>query len=375
MSLPNDDVVTLPTTLEHDPRDVPPWRPIALHGGLFLLTLITTTVAGAEWIHQHLLFVNGNLDFRWTGWLTLSQVLDGLWFSVPFLTVLTVHEMGHFLTARYYGIRTSWPFYLPFYLGFAPGIGTVGAVIRIKDRVFSRREYFDIGVAGPLAGFVILLPLLMVALATLPRILPAPPPEGLQIGHNLLLDLLERALHVPSFVHASLTRQPLVLAGYMGAFFTALNLLPIGQLDGGHVLYGLLGYGRAARLSILAYAGLVAYAGLGLIDLTAEPMMLAWEVPLYVLYLFVLARPAVPTVRGALLIAVAMLALQVGLKAAFPSLEGQPGWLLLALLLARGVGIVHPPAPQDAPLDWRRRAVGWFAIGLLVLCFAPSPFV
>jgi Zn-dependent protease len=360
---------------ERDPRDAALWRTVALHGGLFLLTLVTTTIAGAEWIHQHLLFVDGNYQFRWMGWLSFRQVLDGLWFSVPFLTILTVHEMGHFLTARYYGIRTSWPFYLPFYLGFAPGIGTVGAVIRIRDRVYSRREYFDIGVAGPLAGFVVLLPLLVFALATLPRLLPAPPPPGLQIGHNLLLDLLERAFDIPAFVHASLTRQPLVLAGYMGAFFTALNLLPVGQLDGGHVLYGLLGYTRAARLGIVAYGGLVGYAGLGLIDPSAEPSTLAWAVPLYLLYLFLLARPAVPTPALAFVIAGGMLMAQVGLKIVFPLLEGQLGWLLLALLLARGVGIIHPPAPHDAPLDWRRKVVGWVAIGLLVLCFAPSPFV
>ncbi len=359
---------------ERDPRDVPAWRAVAVHVGLLALTLLTTTVAGAEWVHQHLYFVSGTGEFRWRGWLTSAQLLDGLGFSLPFLTILTVHEFGHFLTARHYQVRTSWPFYLPFYLGFTPGIGTVGAVIRIRDRVYSRREYFDIGVAGPLAGFVVLVGVLVWGLLTLPAILPVAPPPGLQIGHSLLLSGLERLCGVPSAVHASLTRQPVVLAGYMGAFFTALNLLPVGQLDGGHVVYGLLGYGRAARVSLIAFAGLVGYAGLGLIDPTAAPTTLAWAVPLYIAYLWLLARPAVPSPKMALLLAVAMLLTQVGVKMAFPALEGNPGWLLLALLLARGIGLIHPPAPHDAPLDWRRRVIGWFALALLVLCYAPSPF-
>ena len=360
---------------ERDPRDDSFGRRVAIHGGLLLLTLLTTTVAGAEWVHQHLFFVAASGEIRWNGWLSGAQLLDGLGFSVPFLTILTVHELGHFLTARYYGIRTSWPYYLPFYLGFAPGIGTVGAVIRIRDRVYSRREYFDIGVAGPLAGFVVLLPVLAGALWLLPPVLPAPPPPGLQIGHSLLLDALERWVGVPAFAHASLTRQPVVLAGYMGAFFTALNLLPIGQLDGGHVVYGLLGYGRAARVGLLTFAALVGYAGLGLIDPTTDLSTLAWAVPLYLGYLWLLARPAVPTPMLALLAAGTMLAAQVGLKLLFPALTGNPGWLVLALLLARGLGLFHPPTPIDTPLNGWRRAVGWFALALLVLCFAPSPFV
>ncbi|MBC7449069.1 MAG: site-2 protease family protein [Hymenobacteraceae bacterium] len=359
---------------DRDPRDIPAWRVAALHVGLLALTLLTTTVAGAEWVHQHLFFVADSGEFRWRGWLTGAQLLDGLGFSLPFLGILTVHEFGHFLTARYHGVRTSWPFYLPFYLGFSPGIGTVGAVIRIRDRVYSRREFFDIGVAGPLAGFVVLVGVLVWALLTLPHLLLAPPPPGLQIGHNLLLDGLERLCGIPAYAHASLTRQPVVLAGYMGAFFTALNLLPIGQLDGGHVTYGLFGYGRAARISLLAFTGLVGYAGLGLIDPSAAPTTLAWAVPLYLAYLWLLARPAVPTPRWALLAAVTMLLAQVGTKALFPALEGNPGWLLLALLLARGIGLVHPPAPNETPLDWRRRVVGWLALGLLVLCYSPSPF-
>ena len=349
-------------------------RQLLLHGGLLLATFFTTTLAGAEWVHQRLFFVGPDGSFQLMGSLSLEQIADGLWFSIPFLGILTVHELGHLLMARRYGIRTSWPYYLPFYLGFGPSIGTVGAVIRIRDRVYSRREFFDIGIAGPLAGFAVVLPVLVIAYITLPHILPAPPPRGLWLGHNLLIDLLEKAFHVPAFVHPSLAREPLVMAGFLGAFFTALNLLPIGQLDGGHILYGLLGYGRAARLSVLFFALLVGYAGLGLISPTDSLSYLAYALPLYLLYLYLLARPAVPRPAWAIGVALLMLTVQVGVKWLFPTLAGQPGWLLLALLLARGVGLFHPPAPRDEPLDPGRQVLGWLAMGLLLLCFSPSPF-
>ena len=87
--------------------DESPGHLLALHGGLLLLTLVTTTVAGAEWVHQHLFFFNDANDFQWRGWLTSPQLLDGLGFSLPFLLILTVHEFGHFLTARYHHVRTS----------------------------------------------------------------------------------------------------------------------------------------------------------------------------------------------------------------------------------------------------------------------------
>lgn len=358
------------------PGEAAPWRRWALHGGLLALTFATTTLAGAEWIHQQLFWLGGPRDetFRLTGWLTSAQVLDGLWFSVPFLGVLTVHELGHFIMARRLGIRTSWPYYIPFYLGIGPSIGTMGAVIRIKDRIYSRREFFDVGIAGPLAGFAVLLPLLLVAFATLPAHLPAPPPPGLWLGRNLLLTGLEKAFGVPAALHPALTRQPLVLAGYLSAFFTALNLLPIGQLDGGHVLYGLLGPARAARLSVGAYAALVFYAGLGLVTPALAPATLAWAAPTYLGLLFVLARPTVPTPRLAAAVALGLGGLQFGVAAAWPNLSGNPGWLLLALFLARGVGLFHPVAPLDEALDRKRQALGWFAMALLVLCFAPSPF-
>lgn len=367
-----------PSRLPQSPPEPSPparWRQVLVHGGLLLLTFLTTTVAGAEWIHQRLFFAGGPQGaFRLTGWLTPAQLADGLWFSVPFLAVLTIHEMGHFLMARHYGIRTSWPYYLPFYLGVGPSIGTMGAVIRIRDRVFSRREYFDIGVAGPLAGFVALLPVLLGAFLTLPHLLPAPPPVGLQLGHNLLLVGLEKLFDIPTFAHASLTRQPLVLAGYLGTFFTALNLIPVGQLDGGHLFYGLFGYARAARLSAIAFTGLVFYAGLGVLAPTDSTEYLAWGTPIYLGLLYVLARPALPTAWMAAVAATLMLAVQVAIAWQFPHVRGNAGGLLLALLLARGVGLFHPIAPDDGPLDRKRQVIGWLTVAVLVLCFAPSPF-
>ena len=118
---------------------------------MFIATVITTTIAGAEWMYGKFLFAGEQL-------LTSSEVLSGMYYSVPFLTILTVHEFGHYLTAKYHNVKVTLPFYIPLWLGFIPipfTIGTAGAFIRIKEMIHSRKQYFDIGIAGPLAGFVV----------------------------------------------------------------------------------------------------------------------------------------------------------------------------------------------------------------------------
>jgi len=122
-----------------------------IQGGLMIVTLISTTLAGAEWMYgKPLLYY----DFDWT----FDQVLSGFQFSLPFLGFLTVHEFGHYFTARHYNIKVTLPYYIPMWLGFVglPLIspGTMGAFIQIREPIKSRKEYFDVGIAGPLAGFV-----------------------------------------------------------------------------------------------------------------------------------------------------------------------------------------------------------------------------
>ena len=115
------------------------------HLGLFILTFILTTISGAEWMYGKWLLFGEEV-------LSLQNILNGLHYSIPFLLILTVHEFGHYFAAKYHDIKVTLPFYIPFWLGFIPGMpsfGTMGAVIRIKETIHSRRNYFDVGVAGP----------------------------------------------------------------------------------------------------------------------------------------------------------------------------------------------------------------------------------
>ena len=253
-----------------------------LHGGLFLITLITTTLAGAEWMF-------GRLFIPFEGMQTLGwpEFLAGFQFSVPFLAILTVHEFGHYFTAKANRVQVTLPYYIPLWFGIGQTIGTLGAFIRIKDFINSRRKYFDIGIAGPLAGFVVALVVLWYAFTHLPPpefIFTIHPeyqkwgldyakyayqhmPEGgaFTLGDNLLFSFFKTYVADPARLpHPNeITHYPFVLAGYLALFFTSLNLIPIGQLDGGHILYGLIGRKRFQVVSPVLFTAFAFFAGLG----------------------------------------------------------------------------------------------------------------
>ncbi|WP_022823312.1 site-2 protease family protein [Hymenobacter norwichensis] len=368
-------------------KPTPPWRTAALHLGLFLLTLLTTTLAGAEWM-------TGKLTFGPTP-LTAAEMQRGLWFSLPFLGVLTVHEFGHYFTARRNGIRATLPYYIPFFTGFFNTIGTFGAVIRIKERIFSRREFFDVGLAGPLAGFLVAVPVLIYGFTHLPPadyVFQVHPEyraygsdyaryvyqsgEGIALARPLLYQGLEYLFADPARLpHPyELMHYPVLMAGVLSLFFTALNLLPIGQLDGGHILYGLLGFKQFNRLSMVLFVGFIFYAGLGLFSLqTDSDTWLYWGLP-YFGYLFLVFRRALPTPRRALLLSLSVWAAQLAVTVAVPDIMGNPGWLVFGLMLGRVTGIYHPPAPDESALSTGRKVLGWLMLVIFVLCFTPSPF-
>ena len=209
-----------------------------LHLLLLLLTLITTSVVGADLATA---FATGQpMTFDFSGytksWNDPSYLLTGLPFSLSLLVILMSHEMGHFLTARYYNVNATLPYFLP-----APSlIGTLGAFIRIRSVIVSKRVLFDIGIAGPLAGFVILLPLLTAGVA-LSKVIPGVADGGdLIFGNPLLIKGFESLLF-PGVPEADLYLHPMARAAWGGLLATALNLMPIGQLDGGHILYSVIG--------------------------------------------------------------------------------------------------------------------------------------
>ncbi|WP_083610285.1 site-2 protease family protein [Pontibacter flavimaris] len=416
-----------------------------LHLLLFCLTLVTTTIAGAEWRYGKLFFL-GPEGFSWTGTLSWAEFLGGLYFSLPFLGVLTVHEFGHYFTARYYRTAVTLPYYIPLWFGITSSLGTMGAFIRIKERIFSRKQFFDIGIAGPLAGFVVALPLLFYGFTHLPApeyifsIHPEYERYGLDyaqhvyqqgfgnfsLGKNLLFILFETYVADPALVpnQYEVIHYPFVFAGFLALFFTALNLLPIGQLDGGHVLYGLIGYRRFNQLSPIFFALFILYAGLGVISPYTEPMwseellvlfapfaywayakllgnrnhalgatlamMLLqyglsgffpeleayfWLWPYYVLYLVFVLQPATPKLKYSLYLAGVVLAAQVLISLVFPESDGYSGWLVFGLLLSRVMGIFHPSCPDERPLTPLRKALGILAFIIFLLCFTPTPFI
>lgn len=371
-----------------------------LHIGLFLITLLACIYAGYLLVGRVLLYEEAG------AWAVLQ---DGLRYAVPLLLFLTVHEFGHFFAARYHRVNTSFPYYIP---AFFPGmltLGTFGAVIRIREPIPSTRRLFDIGAAGPLAGFVVALGVLLYALVTLPPpeyLFDVPghealkafiaetgrfPAESLQggnenqlrifVGYTPLFWILSELFpHVPPMWE--LHHYPVLFAGWLALFFTALNLLPVGQLDGGHILYALVGpkwHSRLARgfMMVLLLSGSIGFAT------EISPILdqqitwsggLSWFVLAGILYLFLMKiykgehRFMAPALLG--LIGLTLLAVYVG-----PALTrfGYTGWFIWSILIVVFIKVDHPPVLYAEPLTPGRRALGILAMVIFLLCFSIRP--
>jgi membrane-associated protease RseP (regulator of RpoE activity) len=229
-------------------------RRLWLHVLLLLGTLFTTTLVGAHMMfnfrHDLPFFEIDQYSEVFTiGLRSFSAFASGLPFSLTLLAILMAHEMGHYLACVWYGVDATLPFFLPSPM---PVTGTFGAFIRIRSHIPSKRILFDIGVAGPLAGFIFLLPALGIGLA-FSRVLPGINTQGtLQLGVPSLQWLLQHLIF-PGVPAADIYLHPVGRAAWVGMFATAFNLIPAGQLDGGHVTYALLG--KAHRWVTLAVVG------------------------------------------------------------------------------------------------------------------------
>lgn len=244
MSLPSDDPGYPRTAFPLEPFDASfgiPARPpkfqsrLWLHTLLLLLTIGSTTVAGAlHYLSFVSEFSSQQVPLRW------SVLLQGFWYSGTLLGILGAHEMGHYLLCRRYNVDASLPYFIP----MPPLLfltGTLGAVIKIREAFPSRRILFDIGVAGPIAGFVVLVPALFVGMS-LSNVVPAPTSGSvLYLGEPLLFKIATLAIIGPVRDGYTVNIHPMVFAAWFGMLATALNLLPFGQLDGGHITYATLG--------------------------------------------------------------------------------------------------------------------------------------
>jgi membrane-associated protease RseP (regulator of RpoE activity) len=287
-------LVRLPAVSRHPSQG---WRGWPLNLALFLATLCTTLFVGA---------VMEGAD-------PLSQPLTlvrGVPFSASLLLILGCHELGHYLTARAYGVQVSLPYFVPLPI---PPLGTMGAIIRMRSPIPNRKVLFDVGVAGPLCGLVVALPILALGLA----LSPVKPLAGviLQEGNSLAYLFLKWLIKGPIPDGSDVMLHPMALAGWLGLFVTALNLMPLSQLDGGHIAYAVLG--RGFRKAVWPFLGI----------LVALFLVSRWE-----------------------------------------------GWLVW-VVLAVALGLRHPPPLDDVtPLDRPRRRLAVVALALLVLLLTPLPF-
>lgn len=263
---------------------------LPLHLLLFCFTILTTLIVGAHIARN---YARGLPAFDWELSLTSfsdllgnpSLLMLGVPFSATLLSILLAHELGHYFTCRRYGIRASYPYFIP-----APTlIGTLGAFIRIKSPIVTRRALFDVGVSGPVVGFAVAIPALALAILHSKTVQPLNPPDTIALGNSLAVILLTKLLR-PGINPAMISLHPIGCAAWVGLFATALNLLPVGQLDGGHILYAVVGDRHRAisrgmflalvPLGVFCWAGWMVWAAILLLVGLRHPVVMAPSEPL-----------------------------------------------------------------------------------------------
>lgn len=306
-------------------------RRLFVHGGLFLLTFLTTTLAGVQWLNKDP--------------LELTNFTLGIPYSILLLVMLGSHEFGHYIAARIHNVDATLPYFIPFptFYGYTIPFGTLGAVIRVRSAIPSRKATFDIGASGPIAGFVVSCIFLIVGFRTLPGIeylyrihpeyaqMTSIPLTGPTFGQSLLFVAIEK-IFAPAgaFVPPmnEVYHYPFLCVGWFGLFVTTLNLIPIGQLDGGHISFSMFG-NRHHRIGQVALALLIVFGTLGFLPLFGVDFNYGWT-----------------------------------------------GWLFWAILLAVFLRrtLYNRPQLQDMrPLNPGRLAVGWFCAIIFLVSFSLTP--
>ncbi|HLP18222.1 MAG TPA: site-2 protease family protein [Bacteroidota bacterium] len=296
---------------------------------LFVATVFTTCVAGAAWL---------NIDP-----FEITNIARGLPYAAALLFILATHEFGHYFASKFHHVDATLPYFIPFptlpgFLNF----GTLGAVIKTRSPVPTKKAMFDIGVAGPIAGFVASLIVLIYGFTHLPgrefitTIHPdyfvKPEIGGLELrfGTSIAYEALSLLLTNPAnqFVPpmTEMYHYPFLCTGWFGLFVTAMNLFPIGQLDGGHVSYAMFGHAHQT-IARTAFALLLTIGLMGFLPAAGIEVHFGWT-----------------------------------------------GWLFWAAVLFFIVKLTHPPVMSEEPLDPWRMKVGWLAWLIFAVSFAPSPF-
>jgi membrane-associated protease RseP (regulator of RpoE activity) len=292
------------------------WQPrpkfqdrVWLHVLLFVLTVVTTTYTG---IYHYLAFQSDFLPERYTA-LTAALVLRGFWYSGTILAILGCHELGHYFACRYYDVDASRPFFLPVPIAIT---GTMGAFIRIREPIPAKHMLFDIGIAGPIAGFLVAVPALAIGVS-MSHVVQLPQNfVGLELGEPLLFKLFSWLVWGSIPAGYSLNLHPVAFAAWFGLLATALNLFPFGQLDGGHISYAVLG----RRSTYVTYVMLLVAVGLA-------SLYTSWIV-----------------------------------------------WTMLMIAMLFVFGPRHPRVfDEEVPLDRTRLILALVALLIFILCFTPAP--
>ncbi|MEZ6064072.1 MAG: site-2 protease family protein [Planctomycetaceae bacterium] len=280
---------------------------------LFVLTFISTTLAGSGFGQLLLIPSLFGGEPAVALKLMLQLTLQGFTYSIPLMTILLCHEMGHFLQAVRYRVPASFPYFIPLPI---PPLGTMGAVIFQGRGAADRKQMFDIAISGPLAGLIVTLPVLYYGISQSQIVVIPPEAVGMRFGEPLIVVWMIERILGPLPEGGQITHNGFYMAGWVGIFITALNLLPVGQLDGGHILYTLIG-------------------------------------------------------RKAHWVAFSVIAFGVGAMV----YSNKVSYVLLIVLLLL-TGPRHPPTADDTvPLGRTRTILGWLTLAFLIIGFTPQPII
>ena len=285
-------------------------KPVWVNIVLLIATIFTTTLAGAiQWVSIYEPVVTSFMEilvkatspfYLWNGFI---------FFSIPLLAILGIHEMGHYFISKRHNLETSLPFFIPLPPPFI--LGTFGALISTREPIPNRKALLDVGISGPICGFLVAIPVSLIGLFLMQQNPIALPPTGGEI--MLTFPLLLQGLSTFFNISTDAVIHPTLFAGWVGLFLTAINLLPVGQLDGGHVARALL----KEKHKYASWAAVIIILGLGLFF---------------------------------------------------------TGWLFFAFIIFFMIGTQHqPPLNEIAPLDTKRILIGILAVIIFILCFAPLP--
>ena len=309
-------------------------RSSLIHLSLFVISIITTIIAGMEWISPT------------PGPYTLEELTKAIPYSFSILFIIGVHEFGHYFAARYHKVDTTFPYFIPFppIAGFL-NFGTMGAVIRKRSAVLNNKAMFDIGVAGPITGFIAAIMILIYGYTHLPGVeylltihpdyLSATHGEdaiSLQFGSTIIIEVFHWIFNSPDLFippMSEIYHYPYLTAGWLGLFITAMNMIPVGQLDGGHVVYSMFGTKKHEALASISMIALIVLGIFGALDTF----------------------------------------LNLGFQ------FGWTGWLFWALILNFVIKVKHPTVMHFEPLDRKRMILGYISLVILIISFSPNPFI